>query len=104
MKILIDIKHPAQLNLFKGLAKELQDEGWQVTISYLKRGKLPRIIDKEYSEFTRRIGIGASNGTKWSILWEGNIKRTLDFFKLIFRNRYNITIAASSIPLAYASY
>src|SRR4051812_35442526 len=102
MKILIDIKHPAQLNLFKGLAQELQAEGWGVTISYLNRGKLPKIINKEYQEFDK-IAIGGSNGTKWSIFWNGNIGRTFDFFKLIFREKYNITIAASSVPLAYAS-
>ncbi len=104
MKILIDIKHPAQLNLFKGLARELQNEGWKVTISYLRRGKIARIIDKEYYEFEDLVCIGESNGTKWSIIWQGNIKRTVDFLKLIFREKYNITIAASSIPLAFASH
>lgn len=104
MKILIDIKHPAQLNLFKGLAKELQTEGWDVTISYLERGKLPKIINREYTDFSQKVAVGKSNGTRWSILWDGNIIRTLDFFKLIYKKKFNITVAASSIPLAYASY
>ena len=104
MKILIDIKHPAQLNLFKGLAKELQTEGWDVTISYLERGKLPKIIHREYNDFSQKVAVGKSNGTRWSILWDGNIIRTLDFFKLIYKKKFNITVAASSIPLAYASY
>lgn len=103
MKILIDIKHPAQLNLFKGLSKDLVENGWNVTISYLNRGKLPKIIDREYSEFNR-IPIGSSRGSKWSIFWEGNVIRTLDFFRLIFKYKYNICISASSIPLAYACY
>lgn len=102
MKILVDIKHPAQLNLFKHLANELQQDGWQVTISYLRRGKLPRIIDKEYAQFENRLGIGASNGSRWSILWDGNIRRFFDFFRLMVFNRYNIAISASSIPLAVA--
>ena len=104
MKILIDIKHPAQLNLFKGLAKELQTEGWDVTISYLERGKLPKIIHREYNDFSQKVAVGKSKGTRWSILWDGNIIRTLDFFKLIYKKKFNITVAASSIPLAYASY
>lgn len=102
-RILIDIKHPAQLNLFKGLSKDLVANGWDVTISYLGRGKLPKIIDKEYGEFNR-IQIGQSRGSKWSIFWEGNVMRTVNFFKLIFRHKYNICISASSIPLAYAGY
>ncbi|WP_276499740.1 DUF354 domain-containing protein [Pontibacter litorisediminis] len=101
MKILFDIKHPAQLNLFKGLSKELKDEEWDVTICYLERGKLPRIIETEYAGF-KTIPVGSSKGTKWSILWDGNIKRTLVFLELIRRNKYNICVAASSIPLALA--
>jgi predicted glycosyltransferase len=101
MKILIDIKHPAQLNLFKGLSKELRDENWDVTICYLQRGKLPNIIKREYGGFST-IPVGSSRGTRWSILWDGNIKRTLAFLDLIRKNKYNICIAASSIPLALA--
>lgn len=101
MKILIDIKHPAQLNLFKGLSRELVKEDWNVTICYLNRGKLPKIIHSEYAEFDT-IPVGSSKGSKWSILWNGNIKRTFVFLKLIRRNKYNICVAASSIPLALA--
>lgn len=102
-KILIDIKHPAQLNLFKGLARRLRQEGWEVTISYLGRGKLPRIIQKEYEGFAT-LQVGSSRGSKWSIFWDGNVLRTLSFFRLIFKHRYNICIAASSVPLAFAGY
>ncbi|WP_186756788.1 DUF354 domain-containing protein [Echinicola salinicaeni] len=101
MKLLIDIKHPAQLNLFKALAKELKEEGSEVTICYLKRGKLPKIIQAEYPEFTP-IPVGSSKGTKWSIIWNGNLKRTASFLSLINKNNYEICIAASSIPLAMA--
>ncbi|WP_114778205.1 DUF354 domain-containing protein [Botryobacter ruber] len=102
MKILIDIKHPAQLNLFKNLSRVLADEGWDVTICYLERGKLPKIIAQEYAGF-RTIPVGSSKGTKWSIFWDGNVKRTLTFFNLIRKNNYNICVAASSIPLALAA-
>lgn len=101
MKILFDIKHPAQLNLFRHLSKELLTENWEVTICYLNRGKLPDIIKREYKGFNT-IPVGSSHGTKWSILWNGNIKRTLAFVKLIRKNKYNICVAASSIPLALA--
>ena len=103
MKILIDIKHPAQLNLFKNLANDLRNEGWEVTISYLDRGKLPSIIEREYKDF-KKIKVGRSRGSKWSIIWEGNVTRIYDFLKLIAKERYNIVIAASSLPLAFAAY
>jgi predicted glycosyltransferase len=101
MKILFDIKHPAQLNLFKGLTTELQEENWEVTICYLERGKLPNIIKREYPNF-QLVPVGSSHGTRWSILWNGNIKRTLAFLDLIKKEKYNICVAASSIPLALA--
>lgn len=101
MKILFDIKHPAQLNLFKGLSQELLKENWDVTVCYLERGKLPKIIEAEYAGF-KTIPVGSSKGTRWSILWNGNIKRTLDFLYLIRKNKYSICVAASSVPLAVA--
>jgi predicted glycosyltransferase len=101
MKILFDIKHPAQLNLFKGLAKQLQDDGWQVVICYLNRGKLPAIVEREYADFNL-IPVGSSAGTKWSIFWDGNVRRTKVFVNLINKYRFNICVAASSAPLALA--
>ena len=100
-KVLIDIKHPAQLNLFKGLSKELVDENWDVTISYLNRGKLPAIIASDYEAF-KRIEIGKSNGSRWSIVWDGNVRRALAFLKLIMKHKYDICVSVSSIPLALA--
>jgi uncharacterized protein len=99
--ILIDIKHPAQLNLFKGLAIHLQNEGWNVIICYLGRGKIPRIIAKEYPGF-ETLQIGSSAGTKWSIFWEGNVVRTSSFVQLINSRKIDICVAASSAPLALA--
>ena len=43
------------------LAKPTPRESW-LTVSYLDRGKLPRIIDKEYPGF-KRIPIGSSRGS-----------------------------------------
>ncbi len=100
-KILIDIKHPAQLNLFKGLAQDLKNKGWLVTICYLERGKLPAIIKREYLGF-ELIPVGSSQGTKWSIFWNGNVKRAKTFMDLIKTNKFNICVAASSAPLALA--
>ena len=87
--ILIDIKHPAQLNLFKGLAGELRNGGWNVIVCYLNRGKLPAIIQREYDGYDL-ISVGSSRGTKWSIFWEGNVKRAKIFIALIKKYKFNI--------------
>ncbi len=101
MNIIIDIKHPAQLNLFKGLAELLKLSGWNIIVCYLDRGKLSKIIEKEYRGYTL-IRVGSSRGTKWSIFWSGNVLRTLDFIKLIRKDNINICVSASSAPLALA--
>ncbi|WP_113923001.1 DUF354 domain-containing protein [Cognataquiflexum aquatile] len=99
--ILIDIKHPAQLNLFKNISKKLQKQGWNVIICYLDRGKLPKIIQKEYPGF-ECIKVGSSRGTKWSIFWNGNVVRTVDFIKIIRDKKIRLCLAASSAPMALA--
>jgi predicted glycosyltransferase len=99
--ILIDIKHPAQLNLFKNVSSKLKKQDWNVLICYLDRGKLPKIIQKEYLGFTC-IKVGSSKGSKWSIIWEGNLKRTNSFVRLIQNQKIDICISASSAPLALA--
>lgn len=101
MNILFDIKHPAQLNLFKQISGRLRDSGWKVTICYLDRGKLSKIIQKEYPGFTC-VKVGSSKGTKWSIFWNGNVIRTFRFISLIIKGKVNICVAASSAPLALA--
>ncbi len=101
MNILFDIKHPAQLNLFKKISGRLKGSGWKVTICYLDRGKLSKIIQKEYPEFTC-VKVGSSRGTKWSIFWNGNVIRTFRFISLIISGKINICVAASSAPLALA--
>ncbi len=101
MNVLIDIKHPAQLNLFKNISKNLKDKGWNITICYLDRGKLPGIIEKEYPGF-ECIKVGSSKGTKWSIFWNGNVVRTSEFIKIIRKKKIDICVSASSAPLALA--
>src|SRR5690606_11265802 len=62
---------------------------------------LPAIIRREYKGF-ELIPVGSSYGTRWSIFWDGNIKRTKTFFNLIKKGKFNICVAASSAPLALA--
>lgn len=101
MNILIDIKHPAQLNMFKKISSRLKDLKWNIIICYLDRGKLPKIIEKEYPNFNL-IKVGSSKGTKWSIFWNGNVIRTFDFVSLLKKEKIDICVAASSAPLAFA--
>jgi uncharacterized protein len=101
MKILVDIKHPAEVNLFKFIFAKLTSTGSTVIICYLDKGNLGKIIEKEFSSY-RIVKIGFSRGTKWSIIWNGNLIRIPGLLKLIKNYKIDICLAASSAPLALA--
>ncbi len=84
MNIVIDIAHPAHVNFFKLTAKRLLSEGHNVTVLCLDRGKLSKIVEKEFPSFHIEI-VGKHKGSKYSVIVDANIKR---FFKLIKILRY----------------
>jgi len=84
LNIVIDIAHPAHINFFKITAKRLSDEGHNVNIICLDRGKLSKIVEKEFPGFHIKI-IGRHKGSKYSVIIDANIKR---FFRLIKHLRY----------------
>lgn len=102
MNVLIDVKHPAQLNLFKNLILRLSKEGCSCYVSYLDRGRISKIIKKEYKNVPL-FPVGSSDGTKYSIIWNGNFARTGSLFSLIGQKSIDVCVSASSAPLALAA-
>jgi predicted glycosyltransferase len=84
MNIVIDIAHPAHVNFFKITAKRLLFEGHNITVICLDRGKLSKIVEKEFPGFHIEI-IGKHKGSKYSVIFDANIKR---FFQLAKCIRY----------------
>ncbi len=84
MNIVIDIAHPAHVNFFKHTAKRLLSEGHNVNVICLDRGKLSKIVEKEFPGFHIEI-IGKHKGSKYSVIIDANIKR---FFQLLKYLRY----------------
>ncbi len=80
MKILFDILHLAHLNFFKRAIYQLKDEGFEVKITYLDRGKISRVLAKEFPDF-----ICAKIGT-YSPTSRGKIPMVLNRARLF--NRY----------------
>lgn len=80
MRIIVDISHPAQINFFKPVIYRFKNEGADILITVLKRGKLPEIAKKELFDCNLKI-IGGHRGSKWSIIFEGNI---LKFFQILW--------------------
>lgn len=85
MKILIDIGHPAQFNFYKKVIEMLSINN-SVIVTYVKRGKLPAIIQQEIGQLENctLIEIGHHKGTKLSAVFESNIIRPIQlFYKMV---------------------
>lgn len=98
MKIIVDIAHPAHVNFFKKALRILSDQGHEILITGLRRGKLPRILENELGEYSIHY-VGKHTGSKFSIIYEANIKK---FFNLLFfalRHRPDFGLSVGSFNL-----
>ncbi len=95
MNILIDIIHPAHLNLFKHLIFDLNSKGHNVIVTCINRGKLPLIAEKEL--YPQKVHfIGKHRGTKYSILFEANLLRFFQLFFFILKRKVDVGISFGS--------
>lgn len=94
-KLIVDFRHPAHINFFKPTIYRLKEEGWQIVLIGIDRGKVLKIIEKEMPEF-KLHKIGRHRGVKWSIILEANILRFVKMFFFLLFNRFNIGISVSS--------
>ncbi len=98
MRVIIDIGHTAHVNFFREVINRLAGEGHCIKIMVLRRGKLPEIACKEFSNFDLEY-ICRHRGNLWSILFEANF---LKFFKLLhicLRYKPDIGLSAGSFLL-----
>lgn len=91
MKIWIDICHTPQYNFYRNLILRLLEDGHEVFITVLQRGKTPIIVQRELtavlatmpSKYNKRLHIrtiGRHRMTKWSALLEANVFRLIHLF------------------------
>jgi uncharacterized protein len=92
VKILIDINHVAHLNFFRPVIRQLQKDNNTIVITYLQRGKLQRILDKELPEITKYAS-GAHHGTRMSIIFQANIVKFFKQFFFILKNNFDIGLS-----------
>ena len=98
MKIIVDIAHPAHVNFFKNALYTLADEGHEVIVTALRRGKLPRIVESELSRFPIHY-VGRHRGTRFSIIVEANLLKIVRLFWLILRIRPDFGLSVGSFTM-----
>lgn len=99
MRIIVDIGHPAHINFFKHSIEKLA-KSHDVYITYLDRGVLPKIIEREFKGY-KTFKIGKHKGTKFSIIFHANIFRFLSFFFFVLYHRIDAAINGA-FPLGLA--
>ncbi len=98
MKIVVDIAHPAHVNFFKKALRILSDQGHEILITGLRRGKLPRILENELGEYPITY-VGAHRGTKYSIIYEANIKKFFNLFFFVLKHKPDFGLSVGSFNL-----
>lgn len=104
MKILFDIRHPAQLNFFKNSIKKLSDEN-DVVITTIGRGRLIDIVEDVFRKYphVKIRAIGRHRGNFWSIVGEANILRFFRLFSFLLRYRPHLVVSVAGFLIGFAS-
>ena len=101
MRILVDIAHPAHVNFLKNALRLLKEEGNEIIITGLKRGKLPKILEKEMNQYKIKY-VGSHNGSKYSIIVDANLKKAFNLFGFVLKNKVDIGLSVGSFNLGAA--
>ena len=100
MVVQVDILHPAHLNFFKNVIKTLEMNDVDVVISVLDRGKVPKIVRKEFPDKEVHV-IGRHRGTKFSIIFEANFRRFFQMFFLLLKHKPRIGLSVGSFIMGF---
>ncbi|MFP4290195.1 MAG: DUF354 domain-containing protein [Cyclobacteriaceae bacterium] len=98
---MVDIAHPAHVNFFKKALRTLRAEGHEVIITGLRRGKLPRILENEMSEYPIYY-VGKHEGTKYSIIVDANLRKMFNLLYLVNKHRIDFGLSVGSFTLGTA--
>lgn len=99
MNILFDISHPAHINFFRNSIYHFHnDPNYNVYVTCLRRGKLPKIVKKELPDINLTF-VGRHRGTKFSIIFEANILKFFQLLNFVIKNKIKFGLSVGSVPL-----
>lgn len=102
MRLVIDILHPAHLNLFKSLITTLHSKGNTPLVICIDRGTLSSIVIKELGYQIPVHVIGKHSNTFYSIIFQANILRFFSILKFIFLHKIDVGLSFGSFILGAA--
>jgi len=100
MRVLFDLLHPADVNLFKNTVFRLKEEGHTVYLTYRQRGVLERIARSEFPGM-ELVKLGTHRkGTFNKIM--GMISREFEAFRFLRKNKIDLVVC-QGLACAFAS-
>ena len=96
MNILFDLVHPADVNVFSVTINRLLAEGHTVTCTVLRRGRLPKIVKKEFPG----VEVLLLGRHRVSFVGKvlGIVLRECGFFRLYLRRRFDVVVGFGFYP------
>lgn len=93
--------HLAHLNFFKKAIRELNKRGFEIEIVYLDRGKIEKVLQKEFPAYTlTKIGVYSPNTFGKIFMVMKRIKGLLQYLK---KNKASLTLGVGDFTLAFCS-
>jgi len=82
MNVWIDFGHLPQYNFYRPVIDRLTADGHTVYITYLRRGRMPRILHHELKDNPRvkLYQVGIHRMKRWSVWLEANLLRNIQMF------------------------
>ncbi|MCF7853741.1 MAG: DUF354 domain-containing protein [Candidatus Pacebacteria bacterium] len=102
MHILFDIIHPAHINFYKNLVQRLDREGHRITMLYLQRGAVPRIMREEFGNYAM-IPAGKHAKSTLGLYFKTGLLRTLSLACKIARLRPDASFTVAGFQTDFLS-
>jgi len=95
MRVLFDFIHPAHINFYKHLVRELHDEGHEVVLVCLARGKIPHIMREEFPNLPCHV-VGSYAKSKWGLYLRTGLFRALCLMVFVARHRPDASMTCAA--------
>ncbi len=99
MRVMFDFAHPAHVNFLKRLVYRLRDEGHDVHLVCLRRGKVPRIAAEEFPDFTV-TPVGTHARTRLGLYLRTGLLREVQLARVLRRIRPDVVVGVAVFQAA----
>ncbi len=102
MKVIFDIMHPAHINFFSQLVKRLKKDNVQVGFRLLDRGKVVKIFQKEYPDYSYKT-IGTHSNTQVGLYLKTGVWRTIILLFSLLNEKCDFVLGVAAFQAGFAS-